>query len=287
MVAGRRDTPRKPSRSSSSCFRVSWFCWLPPISCRTRRWPASAGDAGGRLRGPGGASVPRIRPDQRPGVDRRRAGVGAGSECQQCGHDPRRRTRGPDRPDAWSAAAGVGSSLVLPGLLATLLGLADPGDRLARWPRRAAWGRAGALPSLRTPGSSGFATESIALWRSHLLAFGGASAAGDEEPAGGQRATGNLAGREQLYPALWTMFLEKPVLGWGPVTNTYELALRIGERDRPHRAAHNIVLELLTASGLVGHSRSWWASGSAAREAWRARDGEHGVLPLALWCSRS
>ena len=60
--------------------------------------------------------------------------------------------------------------------------------------------------------------------------------------------TGDLAGREQLYPALWTMFLEKPVLGWGPANNTYELALRVGQRDRPKRAAHNSILELLTAS---------------------------------------
>jgi O-antigen ligase len=90
--------------------------------------------------------------------------------------------------------------------------------------------------------------------------------------------TGNMAGREQLYPALWTMFLEKPVLGWGPVGNTYELALRIGERERPLRAAHNIVLELLTVPFLIG---AWLC----ARGAWRSRRGPHGVLPLALFCS--
>lgn len=94
--------------------------------------------------------------------------------------------------------------------------------------------------------------------------------------------TGNLAGREQLYPALWTMFLERPVLGWGPITNTQELALRIGERERPRRAAHNIVLELLTASGLVGAIPFMVGVGIAARSAWRARHGKHGVLPLAL-----
>ena len=94
--------------------------------------------------------------------------------------------------------------------------------------------------------------------------------------------TGNLAGREQLYPALWNMFLEKPVLGWGPVTNTYELASRIGERERPHRAAHNIVLELLTATGLVGTLPFLIGGWLCARHAWRARRGEHGVLPLAL-----
>lgn len=97
--------------------------------------------------------------------------------------------------------------------------------------------------------------------------------------------TGNLAGREQLYPALWLMFLERPVLGWGPVTNTYEVAQRIGERERPSRAAHNLVLELLTATGLVGATPFLLAAWLAAQNAWQARRGPHGVLPLALLCS--
>jgi O-antigen ligase len=94
--------------------------------------------------------------------------------------------------------------------------------------------------------------------------------------------TGNMAGREQLYPALWAMFLERPIFGWGPVTNTSELAIRIGERVRPRRAAHNLVLELLTASGLVGAVPFLIGAWLSARNAWRARIGKHGVLPLAL-----
>jgi O-antigen ligase len=97
--------------------------------------------------------------------------------------------------------------------------------------------------------------------------------------------TGNLAGREQLYPALWTMFLERPVLGWGPVTNTYELAARIGERERPLRAAHNIVLELATATGLIGAIPFLMGTWLCLRSAWRGRRGQHGVLPLALFCA--
>jgi O-antigen ligase len=97
--------------------------------------------------------------------------------------------------------------------------------------------------------------------------------------------TGNMAGREQLYPALWTMFLEKPALGWGPVANTYELAQRIGERERPLRAAHNVVLELLTATGVVGTIPFLIGAWLCARAAWRSRRGPHGVLPLALFCS--
>lgn len=94
--------------------------------------------------------------------------------------------------------------------------------------------------------------------------------------------TGNMAGRERLYPALWGMFLQRPVLGWGPVTNTYELARRIGERERSSRAAHNILLEVLTATGLVGAIPLLAGVGLSLRSAWRARRGEHGVLPLAL-----
>ncbi len=97
--------------------------------------------------------------------------------------------------------------------------------------------------------------------------------------------TGNLAGREQLYPALWRMFLEKPVMGWGPIANTYELALRIGERERPKRAAHNLVLELLTAGGLMTAIPFLIGAWLSVRSGWRARGGEHGVLPLALLCS--
>ena len=94
--------------------------------------------------------------------------------------------------------------------------------------------------------------------------------------------TGNMAGREQLYPALWTMFLERPIFGWGPITNTSELAIRIGERERSNRAAHNLVLELLTASGLVGALPFFLGVWCSVRNAWRARMGKHGVLPLAL-----
>jgi O-antigen ligase len=98
-------------------------------------------------------------------------------------------------------------------------------------------------------------------------------------------ATGNLAGREQLYPALWTMFLEKPVMGWGPVNNTYELAARVGERTRPKRSTHNLLLELTTAGGLMTTMPFIIGAWLCVQSAWRARSGGHGVLPLALLCS--
>ncbi len=91
-----------------------------------------------------------------------------------------------------------------------------------------------------------------------------------------------MAGREQLYPAAWSMFLEKPVFGWGPVDNTYELAQRVGQRDRPRRATHNSVLELLTTIGVVGAIPFLMGAWLSVRGGWLARRGSHGILPLAL-----
>jgi O-antigen ligase len=125
----------------------------------------------------------------------------------------------------------------------------------------------------------------IAALAVSLLAFGALQLPVMKNRLVDSALTGNMAGREQLYPALWAMFLEKPVLGWGPVTNTYELAQRIGERERPHRAAHNIVLELLTATGLVGTAPFLMGAWLCLRGAWQARRGGHGVLPLALFAS--
>jgi len=93
---------------------------------------------------------------------------------------------------------------------------------------------------------------------------------------------GELAGREQIYPALMRMFEERPITGWGPVNNKYELGLRLDERVRRRRDAHNLVLEVLTASGLLGTIPFVAALGLCGWGAWRARRGPHGVVPLAL-----
>ncbi|HEY6854403.1 MAG TPA: O-antigen ligase family protein [Gemmatimonadales bacterium] len=93
---------------------------------------------------------------------------------------------------------------------------------------------------------------------------------------------GELAGREQIYPALFHMFAERPLTGWGPVNNKYELGLRLDERVRRRRDAHNLVLEVLTASGVLGTVPFVAAVGLCCLGAWRARRGPHGVVPLAL-----
>jgi len=94
--------------------------------------------------------------------------------------------------------------------------------------------------------------------------------------------TGNMAGREVLFPTLWGMFLERPWTGWGPVNNQFELADRIAEQDRLKRDSHNLVLEVLTTTGIVGAVPFFMAMGLIVRAGWRARHGFHGVTPIAL-----
>jgi O-antigen ligase len=94
--------------------------------------------------------------------------------------------------------------------------------------------------------------------------------------------TGTLAGREQLWPSLIDMFLEKPIVGWGPLNNQYEVAARTTDMAREHRDAHNLLLELLTSSGIVGAVPFLIGLGACVVAAWRGRSSPYGVVPLAL-----
>jgi O-antigen ligase len=93
---------------------------------------------------------------------------------------------------------------------------------------------------------------------------------------------GHLAGRERIYPSAIEMFREKPLLGWGPVANQYEIAKRIDERRRASRDAHNLLLELLTTGGVVGALPFLAGLGLCLRAAWRSRHGPMGAIPLAV-----
>lgn len=99
-------------------------------------------------------------------------------------------------------------------------------------------------------------------------------------------AEGDLAGREAIYPAAWRMYLEKPLIGWGPSANKTELATRLVERQyRQQRDTHNIVLEVLTSTGLLGAFPFLMGTFLCVWAAWRSRQGRYGMMPLALTAS--
>jgi len=83
------------------------------------------------------------------------------------------------------------------------------------------------------------------------------------------------------------MILEKPVIGWGPENNQYELSLREGNRfyNRARRDTHNIIFETLTATGVLGTLAFCLGILICFRAAWRARHGGEGILPFALMVS--
>lgn len=92
-------------------------------------------------------------------------------------------------------------------------------------------------------------------------------------------ATGDTAGRDTIFAQAWNMFLEKPLLGWGPLSNVYELGSRVG---LPFRDPHNLYLWVLTETGLFGAIPFFIGLWLCLRAAWKARDGLQGVLPLSM-----
>ena len=92
-------------------------------------------------------------------------------------------------------------------------------------------------------------------------------------------ATGDTAGRETIFSEAWNMFLEKPLLGWGPISNLSELGKRLG---LPYRDPHNLYLWVLTETGMFGAIPFFMGLWLCLRAAWKARNGLQGVLPLSM-----
>ena len=90
---------------------------------------------------------------------------------------------------------------------------------------------------------------------------------------------GSFSGREKILPEAWQMFTEKPLMGWGPVTNIVELGRRFEE---PSIDTHNLYLWILTETGLLGGLPFFFGVWLCWRAAWRARHGTEGSLPLVL-----
>lgn len=90
---------------------------------------------------------------------------------------------------------------------------------------------------------------------------------------------GNTAGRDKIFPASWQMFLERPLIGWGPVNYGFELGSRTG---KSYRGAHNLYLYVLIETGLAGAIPFFGALWLCLKNAWHNRQGPYGVSPLAL-----
>lgn len=92
----------------------------------------------------------------------------------------------------------------------------------------------------------------------------------------------DLAGREQIFPTALRMFVEKPLTGWGPSQNKYEIGYRLPLQGHARRDAHNLVLEVLTSGGLLSGIPFFLGTWLCVWGAWRARRGEYGSLPFAM-----
>lgn len=90
---------------------------------------------------------------------------------------------------------------------------------------------------------------------------------------------GETAGRDRIHAHAWSMFYEKPILGWGPVYNTIELGSRLG---RTTRDPHSLYLSILTEAGLLGSVLFFGGLGLLVRAAWQARVKIEGALPMAM-----
>ena len=93
---------------------------------------------------------------------------------------------------------------------------------------------------------------------------------------------GDLARRDLIYPTAFQMFQERPWMGWGPVNSTFELGTRLGHPEEETKNPHNIILYGLVSTGIIGTIPLLVGMGFACANAWKTRNGPHGILPLAM-----
>jgi len=168
---------------------------------------------------------------------------------------------------AWLMAGVIGLALIQTGSRGGLM-CAAVGTLTLLWHGRNTWARVrGVLLGLVVLGLLAFAAL-----RSPMLSARFESVVTEH----------SLAGRERIYPAVLGMISERPVVGWGPVENQYEIAQRIGEEKQDRRDAHNLLLELFSSTGFLGAIPFLVGLTLCIREAWRARRGRWQMLPFAL-----
>jgi len=93
---------------------------------------------------------------------------------------------------------------------------------------------------------------------------------------------GDVSGRDMIFEQALGMISERPLIGWQPIQFEYELGSRTAA-TYGIRSAFNICLHVLMEVGVVGAVPfliGLWLCGQGA---WRARNGNLGLLPLALF----
>jgi len=98
-----------------------------------------------------------------------------------------------------------------------------------------------------------------------------------------ETAGGYSAGRDIILPNTLAMIRERPLLGWGPVEFGYELRFRHSGRITDElQDAHNVPLNLLLETGIIGGVPFLIGMVLCSRAAWKARRGPLGITPFAL-----
>ena len=95
-------------------------------------------------------------------------------------------------------------------------------------------------------------SASIVLAAMGLLSWAALNSEGMRNRFQETASTGYMAGRERIYPELVHMFAERPILGYAPIANKYVLGGRLPEQHHERRDAHNLFLEVMTATGIIG-----------------------------------
>jgi O-antigen ligase len=94
---------------------------------------------------------------------------------------------------------------------------------------------------------------------------------------------GDTSSRDTIYEDALDMIAERPLLGWQPIKFEYELGIRAGNTQSGIKAAHNIFLHLFMEVGVVGAVPFLVALWLCGQGAWKARNRNLGLLPLALF----
>jgi O-antigen ligase len=97
---------------------------------------------------------------------------------------------------------------------------------------------------------------------------------------------GDTAGRTEIYAAAWSMFREKPLLGYGGANNQYMLgtSLNYPVGGIFYRDTHNLLLAVLTEVGLIGAIPFIAAIFYALWKAWCYGRRTGNAMPFALMC---